>query len=600
MMPSLLGDAYASSDEEAKPMAEHTPPPSIGPSTIDAAPDVSLEVSVPAQLRHSSQSPLTPEQDPSQLQLALATTTSKSLSYNVPYDDLTRAALGPTNPFKPSDGGMKRKNLLTGYAEEAAVSEATFNTQHRTFQSLGYSRDPGVDGGFVGDLASVERYGGRDVVQLRPSREKSEAIRRKRQKRGDASIVEGEGAYRGPWARYRDDEQAEEDEAALAGEQLASDEEYEEEAIVSAAAADLPAAPLYSNTKTGTDDAEVEKTEFHGAAQFDYQGRTYMHVPQDLGVDLRKDVGSVKNYVPKKVIHVWKEHGKAITALRFFPRSGHILLSASADTKIKIWDVYHDRDLLRTNSGHTKAVTDLSFNHDGTRFLSASYDRHMKLWDTEYGTCISRFSTGKIPHVVAFHPAEPHTHEFLAGMSDKKIIQYDTRSGQLTQEYDHHLGAINTITFVDGARRFITTSDDKSLRAWEYNIPVPIKFIAEPYMFSMVRACLHPSGKYVALQSADNQIVVYAATDKFRQNRKKAFRGHHTAGHAIDVDISPDGNFIASGDESGYVCFWDFKNCKMLHKISTGDAPVLCARWHPQETSKFVTGGLDGVIRYFD
>ncbi len=530
------------------------------------------------------------------LRMALAKPTDTTLYYNVPYDDLARPQQGPTNPFKSSGGNtFKRKNVLTGYAEETALSDATFLAQQRTYESLGYTKDPTAVGGYVGDLTKAAQYQGRDVVQLRPSKEESEALRRKRQRKGDAAIVDGEGAYRGPWARYRDEDQAMEAEAALAGEQLASDEEYEEDAIEPAV--------LDVQKKVGTDYTEIESetTEFHGSAQFDYQGRTYMHVPQDLGVDLKKEQGSIKNYIPKKVIHTWKDHNKAITALRFFPRSGHLLLSSSADSKVKIYDVYHERELLRTNSGHTKSVTDVSFNIDGTQFLSASYDRQMKLWDTEYGKCISRFSTGKIPHVIRFNPSESHSHEFLAGMSDKKIIQYDVRSGQLVQEYDHHLGPVNTITFVDENRRFITTSDDKSLRAWEYGIPVPIKFIAEPYMFSMVRSALHPSGKYAAFQSADNQIVVYAATDKFRQNRKKSFRGHHTAGHAIDVSISPDGQFIASGDSGGFVCFWDFKTCKMLHKIlAAKDTPVLAAQWHPQETSKFVTGALDGVIKYFD
>jgi len=123
------------------------------------------------------------------------------------------------------------------------------------------------------------------------------------------------------------------------------------------------------------------------------------------------------------------------------------------------------------------------------------------------------------------------------------------------QEYDHHLGPVNTITFCDSNRRFITTSDDKSLRAWEYNIPVPIKYIAEAEMFAMVRSSPHPSGKYVAFQSSDNQIVVYSSSDRFRQNRKKSFRGHNNAGYAIDVAISPDGGMVASGDSAGYVCF---------------------------------------------
>ena len=70
-----------------------------------------------------------------------------------------------------------------------------------------------------------------------------------------------------------------------------------------------------------------------------------------------------------------------------------------------------------------KAVKDVTFSNDGRRFLSCGYDRQMKLWDTETGQCIKRFSNGKIPYVVRFHPDEDKQHIFLAGMSDKKIIQ---------------------------------------------------------------------------------------------------------------------------------------------------------------------------------
>ena len=68
-------------------------------------------------------------------------------------------------------------------------------------------------------------------------------------------------------------------------------------------------------------------------------------------------------------------------------------------------------------------------------------------------------------------------------------------SGEITQEYDQHLGPVNTITFVDENRRFITTSDDKTIRAWDYDIPVVIKYIAEPYMHSMPAVTVHPSSE---------------------------------------------------------------------------------------------------------
>ncbi|EFE37233.1 hypothetical protein TRV_08111, partial [Trichophyton verrucosum HKI 0517] len=533
----------------------------------------------------------------SQLHLMLRKPTDTALTYNATYDDLTRPQAGPANPFKTENSGVKRKNVLTGYAEEAAISEATFVTQQRTFQSLGYTKDPTQPGAFVGNMEQVARYGGKDVVQMRPSKEESAAIRRKRQKKGDSSIVEGEGAYLGPWAKYEADELADREAEALA--ELGSDEEYIEEGIVPS---NMPA--MDKNATAYQEDlSRTETTEFHGTEERDYQGRTYMHVPQDLDIDLKKEPGSVKNYIPKKLIHTWKSHTKPITSLRFFPGSGHLLLSSSADSKVKLWDVYHSRELLRTYSGHANSVSDTTFDPTGATFLSASYDRQIKLWDTEYGKCIQRFSTGKTPHVVRFNPDPDNSHEFLAGMSDKKIIQFDIRSGAITQEYDHHLDAVNTITFVDNNRRFISTSDDKSLRAWEYNIPVPIKFIAEPHLYALVRAAPHPNGKYVAFQSGDNSIVVYGATDKFRQNRKKLFRGHNNAGYAIDVSISPDGQFVTSGDSGGYVCFWDWKTGKMWHKIEAGGkegSAITCVDWHPQETSKVATAGLEGVIKYWD
>ncbi|KAI1926571.1 hypothetical protein LOZ58_003203 [Ophidiomyces ophidiicola] len=573
-MASLLGASYdSSSDEDSK-----TAPGNSTATPVIAAPDVPIENT--------------------QLQLALTSSSNNALTYNVAYDELTRPAAGPANPFRSSHG-VKRKNVLTGHAEEAMISDATFTAQHRTFQSLGYTRDPSVAGAYVGDLENAARFGGRDIVQMRPSKEVSAALRRKRQKKGDSSIVEGEGAYLGPWAKYENQDQVYENDLALAGEELASDEEYVEEAIVPSNMLAMDK----SATAYEEDRSQAETTEFHGSEQFDYQGRTYMHVPQDLDVDLTKDPGTFKNYIPKKLIHTWKSHTKPITSIRFFPSSGHLLLSSSADSKIKIWDAYHSRELLRTYSGHSSSVSDTTFHPTGKTFLSASYDRQIKLWDTEYGKCISRFSTGKIPHVIRFNPDPSHSHEFIAGMSDKKIVQFDTRTGEITQEYDHHLAAVNTLTFVDNNRRFISTSDDKSLRAWEYNIPVPIKFIAEPYLYALVRAAPHPNGKYVAFQSGDNQIVVYASTDKFRQNRKKNFRGHNNAGYAIDVSISPDGQFVTSGDSGGYVCFWDWKTGKMWHKIQAGGkegSAITCVDWHPQETSKVATAGLEGVIKYWD
>ena len=48
------------------------------------------------------------------------------------------------------------------------------------------------------------------------------------------------------------------------------------------------------------------------------------------------------------------------------------------------------------------------------------------------------------------------------------------------------------------------------------------------------------SGKWLACQSMDNQILIFGAQNRFRLNKKKVFKGHMVAGYACQVDFSPD------------------------------------------------------------
>ena len=285
---ALLGLDYASSDEES-PLPEKERQ-QVSANTVVAAPEVSLDVWSYHFQHYNYHSNIV--QDPMRLQMMLAKPTDTSLTYNVPYADLARLPQGPTNPFKTTEGNaLKRKNVLTGYAEEAAISDATFTSQHRTFQSRGYAQEPNATGALVGDLDSALRYGGRDVVQMKSSRAK-----RQRQTKGDPSIVDGEGRYLGPWAKYQEEAQYDDD-AALAEEELASDEEYIDESV-----APVNMAPMNKAATDYQDDlSNQEMTEFHGASLVDYQGRSYMHAPRDIDIDLYKEQGLERTFHPKYV-----------------------------------------------------------------------------------------------------------------------------------------------------------------------------------------------------------------------------------------------------------------------------------------------------------
>jgi pre-mRNA-processing factor 17 len=84
----------------------------------------------------------------------------------------------------------------------------------------------------------------------------------------------------------------------------------------------------------------------------------------------------------------------------------------------------------------------------------------------------------------------------LAGCSNRKILQFDINTKEVVQQYEEHLGSIDTVTFIENGRRFVSTSDDKKIFVWEFGIPVVAKHISEPDMHAVPATAMHPNDKY--------------------------------------------------------------------------------------------------------
>lgn len=355
-------------------------------------------------------------------------------------------------------------------------------------------------------------------------------------------------------------------------------------------------------------DGPIEPTTiFHGSNEFDYKGKSWMEAPAGLGSIRADNAGEHhqqdhKCRVPLKCIHRFTGHNKGVHRIRLFPVTGHLLLSAGLDGKCKVWSTMssgaeQERRVLRTYIGHSAAVRDVQFNHDGRKFVSASFDRYLRLWDTETGQVLQTFTNRKVPYVVQFYPHDDNF--FVVGCSDNKIVTYNATSGEITQEYNHHLAPVNAIVFVeDDGTKMVTTSDDKKVLVWEWDIGVPIKYISDPSMQSIPCLVMHPSQRFFAGQSLDNTIVVFQAGNKFAMQKKKKFSGHIVSGYACEMAISPDGQFMVSGDGKGNLFFWDWKRHQILQKYRahTG-GPAICCVWHPLEPSVVFSCGWDGIIK---
>ena len=214
------------------------------------------------------------------------------------------------------------------------MTEDAFRRQHLTHSILGYSANPSVDPNapaFLGSLEKAQQNNFASLDGLKASHASRKEMKRKRKAKGDLEIVDGEDAYVGPWGKWEGDEPSTTP-AAVFGADVGVEGEDDEESDDSEP--DAQSIKKKSKAKRGA--VGQESSTFHGKSLTDYQGRTYMSPPLAEAPHLTSEAGSQECFIPKVCIHTWTGHTSGVSVIRLFPETGHLMLSGSMDTKIKV------------------------------------------------------------------------------------------------------------------------------------------------------------------------------------------------------------------------------------------------------------------------
>ncbi|KAH7020127.1 nuclear distribution protein nudF [Ilyonectria destructans] len=262
--------------------------------------------------------------------------------------------------------------------------------------------------------------------------------------------------------------------------------------------------PIFSSIASGSDDytikiwdwelGELERTiKGHTRAVLDVDyggprgGYLLASCSSDLTIKLWDPADDYKN------IRTLPGHDHSVSAIRFIPSgaagapsSGTLLVSASRDKTLRIWDVTTGY-CVKTINGHAGWVRDVCPSIDGRYLVSTGDDMSVRLWDVSVpdpeakqimfghehvNECctIAPPSTYKYLAPLAGMKKPPpasSTAEFIAsGSRDKTIRIWDARGTCLLTLMGHD-NWVRSILFHPSGKYLLSVSDDKTLRCWD-------------------------------------------------------------------------------------------------------------------------------------
>ncbi|KAL3700890.1 hypothetical protein R1sor_018912 [Riccia sorocarpa] len=251
---------------------------------------------------------------------------------------------------------------------------------------------------------------------------------------------------------------------------------------------------------------------------------------------------------------VLKGHTERVTGVAFHPQACKSLSNAagnivtgSADRKAILWNLEGTR--LRSFEGHLERLARVAFHPTGAYLGTASYDKTWRLWDINTGTeLLLQEGHSRAVYGLAFQ--KDGALAASCGL-DALARVWDMRTGRSILALEGHVKSVLSLDFSPNGYHLATGSEDHTCRVWDLRKKKSLYIIpAHSSIVSQVK--YEPSeGYFLVTASFDKSARIWSARD-FKP--VKTLAGHE--GKVMDVDVSEDGQYIATVSSDRAIMFW--------------------------------------------
>jgi len=227
--------------------------------------------------------------------------------------------------------------------------------------------------------------------------------------------------------------------------------------------------------------------------------------------------------------------------------SNNLLISASKDQTIKIWDINAETEI-RTCYGHDNDVTSVSFSPDATQAISGDLDGIIILWNISDCQIIHRFSNQNEVKSVSWSPNGLYA---LSAHDNGMVKLWDIDTKQEIRTFAGHTDQVSDVSFSPDSSKALSASKDTTIKLWDVETGTEIRTFAGHTKW-VVSAAFSSDGLFVVSSSFDNTIRRWNI-----QTGEQIIVSDQI--WASDVSFVQDSNFAISGGKDQILKVWNLE-----------------------------------------